>query len=94
MKPEELKEESLQNTQLYKDFKKALNINHDMRPGDNPFVVACINIAKQYALSLLPSDEEINEFIRLNQPARGGYADDYFYSAKWVKNQIINKLKS
>ena len=59
MKPEEVKEESLQNTQLYKDFKKALNINHDMRPGDNPFIVACINITKQYTLSLLPSDEEM-----------------------------------
>ena len=95
--PEKLREESLQDTQLYKDFKKALNINHDMRPGDNPFVVARINIANQYALSLLPSDEEIKttEFDR----GKNSDYDELILAAYrlgiWhLKEEIINKLKS
>lgn len=39
----------IQETELYKQFKKALNIQHDMRPDDNPFVVACCEIAENYA---------------------------------------------
>lgn len=42
-------ETEIQETELYKKFKKALNITQDMRPGPNPFVVACCEIAKEYA---------------------------------------------
>ena len=38
----------IQNTELYQRFKKALEIT-DMRPDDNPFVVECCKIAKEYA---------------------------------------------
>lgn len=37
----------IQETKLYKDFKKALNITQAMRADDNPFVVECCEIAKQ-----------------------------------------------
>ena len=40
----------LQETELYKKFKKALNINNDMRADDNPFVVSCCNISKEQAI--------------------------------------------
>lgn len=40
----------LQETELYKKFKKALNINNDMRADDNPFIVACCNISKEQAV--------------------------------------------
>lgn len=33
---------------LYNKFKDALNIRNDMRPGANPFVIACIEIAEAY----------------------------------------------
>lgn len=40
----------IQETKIYKDFKKALNINNDMRADDNPFVVNCCKIAKEQAV--------------------------------------------
>jgi len=36
-------------SELYKKFKRALNIQHDMRPGPNPFVCACCEIAEDHA---------------------------------------------
>ena len=39
----------IQETELYKKFKKALNIKHDMRPDDNTVVVDCCKIAEEYA---------------------------------------------
>jgi hypothetical protein len=33
---------------LYNKFKEALNIRNDMRPGPNPFVIKCIEIAEEY----------------------------------------------
>lgn len=38
----------IQETELYKEFIKALDI-HDMRSDDNPFVVKCCEIAKRYS---------------------------------------------
>jgi len=38
----------IQDTELYKQFKKALDIN-DMRDNDNPYIVKCCEIAKAHA---------------------------------------------
>ena len=51
----------IQETELYKKFKKALNINHDMRPDDNPFVVACCEITKEYANNLANEIEALKK---------------------------------
>jgi len=43
----------IQETELYKKFKKALNVQNDMRSDDNPFVVSCCEISKTYAKQAL-----------------------------------------
>jgi len=56
----------IQDTKLYKEFIKALDI-HDMVADDNPFVVKCCKIAEAYAAQQKPSSsataEEIIESI-------------------------------
>lgn len=50
----------IQETELYKKFKAALNIQHDMRPGDNPFVVACCKIAEDYKAETLTKNSVVS----------------------------------
>lgn len=40
----------IQETEIYKSFKRALGIENDMRPDDNPFVVDCCNLSKEQAI--------------------------------------------
>ncbi len=57
----------LQETKIYKDFKKALNINNDMRLDDNPFVVSCCQIAKGQAIEFAAWIRTFDTLERKNQ---------------------------
>lgn len=56
----------IQETELYKKFKEALNIRNDMRPDDNPFVVKCCEIAedyrKQHTQNISNNDSSLENF--------------------------------
>lgn len=54
----------IQETVLYNQFKTALNIRHDMRPDDNPFVVACCKIAEDYA------NQKLNALSGIEDPQK------------------------
>jgi len=47
----------IQDTKLYKDFIKVLDI-HDMRADDNPFVVACCKVAEEYASQMIEDQKQ------------------------------------
>lgn len=75
---------AIQDTKLYKDFIKALDI-HDMRSDDNPFVIKCCKIAEEYASTLLqpkpeiknPSDNDIrNAAFEFSEEYYGGYCHE------------------
>ena len=69
----------IQETELYKKFKKALNIQHDMRIDDNPFVVACCEIAEEYTTSRIVeiSDEEVLANFPILEDSEADDEDEY-----------------
>lgn len=79
--------QDIQETELYKQFKKALNINNDMRPGPNPFVVECCQIATQYATQARSESELLlREVAMRNQlffPETK--QDDEWFESGWDK---------
>jgi len=88
----------LQETEIYKSFKRALAIDHEMRPDDNPWVVKCCDVSKKQAI-------EFAAWVRTFEPLekKDGFwvveqqiSDEELFELylsnreEWIKEQKIN----
>lgn len=91
----------IQETELYKKFKEALNIQ-DMRADDNPYIVECCKIAKEYATQQPTAegavrhltDDEIEKH-GMEGGLRDGELQMYWEGATWYRSyaqKIADKM--
>ena len=97
----------IQDTELYKRFKKALGIGTEMRIDDNPFIVECCQIAKDFSSNAmlavsLPSDEEIDKILlkewKTSSFPKTKEEKDIFYigfhkGQDWMRKEVIKRAR-